>query len=411
MGGIDVVRESARELAARVDPDAIAGRVTDEIACAVFPERADDAAFSDALRQCTRENVRAIVHMLAGRLEALDASPQGALAFADLCAELGVPASTVERTYWVGTARFWQEWFDLAQEASGEGLAPLADLVREPTLALFAYIDHVLESVLSRYDAARSDLVRTRAHLRSAKLAQVLSGAVEHASDELDDALGYRVRQTHLALVLELPADRRVESEIAPLQAVAGASCALAHQEGARTWVAWLGRPTPFGPAERQALGAALAATGARVAVGEPASGIAGLRRTREQALKVAGVLRALEPALGSVLWYGDVRLETLLLADPASAQEFIAEELGPLAGGDRRCRQMRETLLAWLSTGTQAGAAAMLGLHENTVRARIRQAEELLPAALGARRTELQVALRLERVLSDCGTEAAASR
>lgn len=396
-----VVQEDARELAARAEPDAIAALVTDEIARSVFPDRAGDVAFGAALARCTRENVRAIVHMFAGRLEALDAKPQGALAFADLCAELGIPASTVERTYWIGTARFWQEWFDLAQEAAAAGSAPLADLVREPTLALFAYIDHVLDSVLSRYDAARSELVRTRAHLRSAMLDRVLAGAVDSAGDELDDALGYRVRQVHLALVLELPEGCRIENEIAPLAAVAGAAGTLLHQEGACTWVAWLGRSAPFGPRERQALGAALAAGGARVAVGEPGECLTGLRRTREQALKVAGVLRALEPSLGSVLWYADVRLETLLLADPASARQFIAEELGPLAGSERRCRQIRETLLAWLSTGTQAGAAAMLGLHENTVRARIRQAEELLPAALGARRTELQVALRLERVLS----------
>lgn len=41
-----------------------------------------------------------------------------------------------------------------------------------------------------------------------------------------------------------------------------------------------------------------------------------------------------------------------------------------------------------------------MLGVHENTIRNRIRQAEDLLATPLVNRRTELQVALRLERVL-----------
>lgn len=40
--------------------------------------------------------------------------------------------------------------------------------------------------------------------------------------------------------------------------------------------------------------------------------------------------------------------------------------------------------------------AAATLGVHENTIRNRIRQAEELLDAPLATRRIELQVALRL---------------
>jgi DNA-binding PucR family transcriptional regulator len=39
--------------------------------------------------------------------------------------------------------------------------------------------------------------------------------------------------------------------------------------------------------------------------------------------------------------------------------------------------------------------------VHENTVRNRLRAAEELLGVPLTGRRTELMVALRLERLLS----------
>jgi DNA-binding PucR family transcriptional regulator len=45
-----------------------------------------------------------------------------------------------------------------------------------------------------------------------------------------------------------------------------------------------------------------------------------------------------------------------------------------------------------------------MLRVHENTVRNRIRAAEALLGTPLMGRRTELQVALRLERVLNAPG-------
>jgi DNA-binding PucR family transcriptional regulator len=103
---------------------------------------------------------------------------------------------------------------------------------------------------------------------------------------------------------------------------------------------------------------------------------------------------------MSSVLQYRDVRLEALLLADEDSARRFVAEELGPLAGPDARLARIRETLLVSLSTGSHVGAAALLGIHENTVRNRIRQAEELLPGAMTGRRIEVQVALRLERVL-----------
>ncbi len=50
-----------------------------------------------------------------------------------------------------------------------------------------------------------------------------------------------------------------------------------------------------------------------------------------------------------------------------------------------------------------------MLGVHENTIRNRIRQAEDLLAAPLVNRRTELQVALRLERILQADSTSTGA--
>jgi DNA-binding PucR family transcriptional regulator len=47
--------------------------------------------------------------------------------------------------------------------------------------------------------------------------------------------------------------------------------------------------------------------------------------------------------------------------------------------------------------------AAALLGVHENTVRNRVRRAEELLPRGVTLqRRTELQVALRLVLALGE---------
>jgi DNA-binding PucR family transcriptional regulator len=171
-------------------------------------------------------------------------------------------------------------------------------------------------------------------------------------------------------------------------------------QRAARRWVVWLGRSAPYGARELQGLSQALARSGLRVAGGEPWPGIDGLRRTHEEASMAASVQRALGPGVEAVLWYRDVRLEALLLADESRARRFVIEELGPLAGSDPRLARIRETLLVSLSTGTHVGAAALLGVHENTVRNRIRQAEEMLPGAMTGRRTELQVALRLERVL-----------
>jgi DNA-binding PucR family transcriptional regulator len=88
--------------------------------------------------------------------------------------------------------------------------------------------------------------------------------------------------------------------------------------------------------------------------------------------------------------------LETFLLENPDSARRFVRDELGGLAAGTERAQRIRDTLLAWLAVGSQARAATELGVHENTVRLRIRVAGEELGTALTERRTELLVALRL---------------
>ncbi|HEX4109634.1 MAG TPA: helix-turn-helix domain-containing protein [Solirubrobacteraceae bacterium] len=390
----------ARELAARTDADTIANAVQQAILHTVYTDQADDEGFIEALDRSVRENVRAIVHVFAGRIQIESVSPAGAFAFATLSAELGIPVSVLERAYWVGMAKFWSEWFALCEQEHAHTGTPLEDLVREPTQLLFAYIDHVLLSVISHYDVARTDMIRTREHLRRAVLGQILEGTVDGDPTDLERALGYPLRATHLGLCLQACDRAEVERALAVLVPAADAAASLMFQRGARRWSAWLGRPSPYGPRELFGLRRALADCGVHVAVGEPWPDLDGLRRTQEEATMAADVQEALGIGSTATLWYRDVRLEALLLSDERRARRFVIEELGPLAAEEPRLARIRETLLVWLSTGTHVAAAALLGLHENTVRNRIRQAEELLPGVTTGRRTELQVALRLERVL-----------
>ena len=80
-------------------------------------------------------------------------------------------------------------------------------------------------------------------------------------------------------------------------------------------------RPTSLDEATR-----ALAETGFIVAAGEPCPGLAGMRRTREQALEASRVQRALGTEGHRCLWAREVRLEALLLNDEDRAREFVAE-------------------------------------------------------------------------------------
>ncbi|MEV4418948.1 helix-turn-helix domain-containing protein, partial [Patulibacter sp. NPDC049589] len=127
-------------------------------------------------------------------------------------------------------------------------------------------------------------------------------------------------------------------------------------------------------------------------------AGLRGMRLARARAGQVARVHRALgdQPR---VVCDQDVRLETLLLDDPERADGFVRAELGALAVRDDRTARLRATLLTWLSTGSHVSTAATLGVHEHTVRNRIREIEAILGVPVAGRRAELQVALRLHRI------------
>jgi DNA-binding PucR family transcriptional regulator len=104
------------------------------------------------------------------------------------------------------------------------------------------------------------------------------------------------------------------------------------------------------------------------------------------------------------VLEHADVALEILLLRDPDRARRFVRTELGPLAEDTPEAARLRETLEVSFRLGSHVGAAEQLQLHEHTVRNRLHRAEEHLGHPMSERRTELQVALRLQRLLSGGG-------
>jgi DNA-binding PucR family transcriptional regulator len=92
-------------------------------------------------------------------------------------------------------------------------------------------------------------------------------------------------------------------------------------------------------------------------------------------------------------------------MANPVSARAFVRAELGRLGDDDRLAARLRETVEASYRCGSHVTTAAMLHLHEHTVRNRLQKAAELLGRPLSERRTELQVALRLARLLDQDGS------
>jgi DNA-binding PucR family transcriptional regulator len=160
----------------------------------------------------------------------------------------------------------------------------------------------------------------------------------------------------------------------------------------------WVGSHAPLDRGLLRKLSRPLATAATSLAFGRAASGIEGFRLTHEQAREAQALALALDAA---VTLYEDVALEALATADPERARRFVADELGPLAEPGARLERLRETLEAYFAASLNANSAgARLGVHDQTVSYRLRRIEELIGYPIYQRRAELELALRLGRVL-----------
>jgi DNA-binding PucR family transcriptional regulator len=139
---------------------------------------------------------------------------------------------------------------------------------------------------------------------------------------------------------------------------------------------------------------------GVRLAVGEPAGGLAGFRSTYREALDARRVAALSRRGPGSVTRYGPVSLQALASADIDQAHAFVHRELGALAADDDTSRRLAATLRAYLDEHASRGRAAKrLGIHENTISYRIKQAEEILGRSVEHDTLNLRVALALSAI------------
>ena len=132
-------------------------------------------------------------------------------------------------------------------------------------------------------------------------------------------------------------------------------------------------------------------------ACGLSGAGVDGFRKSHEQAIQARRVARLTGRQPGGLVSYADVGLAAIATADPDQAREFVMRELGPLIEASDDARRLAATLRVYLDEGSSARRAAKrLGVHENTIKNRIRAAEEQLGHPVSERVAELLVALRL---------------
>jgi DNA-binding PucR family transcriptional regulator len=270
--------------------------------------------------------------------------------------------------------------------------------------------------VVAAYQAERDDWMRQRNAARLAKIISLLearTGDLGGQVNAIETALGYELaRAGHLAAVFwcELDGASRLtalERRMPRLAAAVGAvrSPLVVAPDAATLWV-WFPVGAQVGTPP-EAVTAAVTEALAPVpevyaAFGDPAPGADGFRHSHQQARQAQVLALAADPRARLRVTVSALLGPVALLAlEPGAAAGWVRSVLGELAVDDDAHARMRETLWAYMSSGSSlATAAAELHLHKNTIQYRVRKAEEARGRPLANGRLDVEVALLVCRLL-----------
>ena len=138
--------------------------------------------------------------------------------------------------------------------------------------------------------------------------------------------------------------------------------------------------------------------SGTALALGEPATGLKGWRLTHRQAQDALLVsLRQQQ----TITRYAEIALLAHWLRDDERARELVKIYLSPLDHHQCTGTTLRETLRGYFAAGRNASEASRsLNVSRRTMRNRMSMIEKSLAAHLDTHQAELEMALRLEKLL-----------
>lgn len=329
------------------------------------------------------------------------------------------PLDELLRLHRAWHAAFAREWRQALRLHAPDPLV-LAAATADSSSRLFDFVGRYGARVTDVYNAEVGVWARSEMNRRQQEVAALLAGRPADAR-RAGERLAYGLEQHHLAFVVWSRAsdlatlDRLAAAVGAAVGAApaggdgptagvdvspAGAALRVPADSGAVQ--AWVVVGPGWSPAALPAaLETELATAEACVAVGEPADGLDGFRASHAQALGARRVaIRRGEPH-GGCLYFRDVRLLTLATHDAGEAESFLHRELGPLREDSPAMRRLGETVRVFLDAGSSyVHAGRRLGVHENTVRYRVRRASDLLGRPLDVRTLDLHVALLMQEQL-----------
>ncbi|MCB0870404.1 MAG: helix-turn-helix domain-containing protein [Solirubrobacterales bacterium] len=378
--------------------DLIADRIT-----GTMPELLTDPDMEATNLASTVANLNLLADLLEGGNDPKNLSlPEATRAFAVLGAHQNTPLPPLLRAYRVGHQAGWEAIHAMINElvADPEERDQLSEMVSS---WLFAFIDAASCLAEIAYNDERERWIRTVSASRAETIATILEGG-EIEAGTASARLGYELDRNHLAFIAWFDEVGLVENPFNVLELAITETAEsidlgkpLIHPLGMGAMAGWVGSHGEISEIPAAAGFGPEVGRGVLIAIGEPDSGLDGFLRSHQLAAaarRVAG-LTGREP--GSLTTYREVAVTALTTVDLDQAIQFAHRRLGELADKGPTPARLRETLVAYLDEGASHGRAAhRLGIHENTVRYRVRQVEETLGRTIDPGDLDLRVALSL---------------
>ena len=250
-------------------------------------------AGTDVLRESVRANIETAVHAVETYEDAAEATaPALAVEYAQTLAQVDVAPTALIRAYRVGQTRFLRRCIEELLTTSSAPVDVLATL--QIVESVSDRVDRVVEQVYAAYEQSRELKLRDRSAVLAGRVRELLRGKQVDV-DGTEVALGYRLRQSHVAIIVSVD-DGAFDAlvRLRRFTTAMGEALGCAEQPlfvAADETSAWVWFPTSDDLARTPHLPeVAKADIGVSVAVGEPGRGVEGFRRSHQQASSAKAV-------------------------------------------------------------------------------------------------------------------------
>jgi len=294
--------------------------------------------------------------------------------------------------YRVGEYLARRYWTEIAFELTSDP-QELRELLDFSARSMNEYIEATLAGITEQIQFEHDELTRDT-HAERLEVVNLLLDGAPISRERAEARLGYALSGTHTAVIVwsddldgdHIYLDRAVDAvshaarSPRPLTVVASV---------ASRWV-WLADAARLDAGRVQK--AVDGAPAARVAIGTPARGVEGFRRSYLEARTTQHTLARLR-SRQQVAFFDDVQMVALITQNQDAANEFIRSTLGEFESASP---ELQETVLTFVNEQCNASRAAKrLHTHRNTLLRRLESAQRLLPQPLD--HTSIRVAVALE--------------